>query len=532
MTRTTIVRPTDPTLRASLKLSATTAVLRLALQFALTLWTTHLGYGYFRDEFYYLACGHHLAWGYVDHGPIVAAQARLGEALFGDSIFAIRILSALAGALTVFLTGLLTWSLGGRRPAQFLAMLCVLLAPVYLGIDGYLSMNSWEAPFWMTCTLALILMLRHGRSQPFWWTLFGLSAGIGMLNKPSMVFFLLAIGLGLLLTPERRILFTRWCALSIALMTVIALPNLLWQISHHWPTLEFLRNGQLEGKNVVLGPAAFVLAQIMQLHPITILVWGAGVVALLRAKSIPNTRWLGLAYCLFVPLMWKLHAKDYYLEAFYPALFAAGGIAWEHRFRHTRSVQANRVFAFPILESVLTLALLLALPMASPILRPDTWYRYTTAMHMRAGNTETAATSILPQFFADRFGWDELTQKVTAAYRALPPDEQRIACISADNYGEAGAIDFFNRRDHLGLPPAISRHNNYFLWGPQGCTAEVAILVSGGTREDILTKFEDVEIVGHLDNPLIMPYEHKNIYLVRHRRRDAPFAWWNEHNYI
>ena len=75
------------TLRDALRVALGFAAVKLAIQFALTLWTQHLGYGYFRDEFYYIACGRHLAWGYVDHGPIVALQARLGELLFGDSLF-------------------------------------------------------------------------------------------------------------------------------------------------------------------------------------------------------------------------------------------------------------------------------------------------------------------------------------------------------------------------------------------------------------------------------------------------------------
>src|ERR1700744_4871118 len=152
MTSSTVVRPSDPTLQQAIRLAAVFALIKLVFTFALTLWTTHIGYGYFRDEFYYLACGHPLAWGYVDHGPIVALQARLGEILFGESVFAIRIFSALAGATTVTLPGLLAWALGGRRPAQFLAMLCVALAPGYLGADGYLSMNSFEPVFWMFCT--------------------------------------------------------------------------------------------------------------------------------------------------------------------------------------------------------------------------------------------------------------------------------------------------------------------------------------------------------------------------------------------
>ena len=247
-TPSTIVRPADPTLRRALSRAGSRtagrfALARLLFQFALTLWSSHLGYGYFRDEFYYIACGRHLAWGYVDHGPIVAVQARVGELLFGDSVFAIRILSAVAGALTIFLTGIIAWALGGRRPAQALAMFGIFISPQFIGTDGYLSMNSWEAVFWMACALALILMLRGRWNERSGWIFFGISAGVGLLNKPSMTFFLIALALGLLCTSSRRILFTRWAALGIALMVLIALPNVLWQIHNHWPTLEFLRNG-------------------------------------------------------------------------------------------------------------------------------------------------------------------------------------------------------------------------------------------------------------------------------------------------
>jgi 4-amino-4-deoxy-L-arabinose transferase-like glycosyltransferase len=182
MTSTTVVRPADSTLHQALRLAVIFAAVKLALQFALTLWTEHQGNGYFRDEFYYIACGRHLASGYVDHGPIVALQARLGEMLFGDSVFAIRVFSAAAGA-AIFLTGVIAWAFGGRRPAQALAMFGLIVCPQYIGTDGYLSMNSFEPVFWMTCVLAVVLMLR-GHSQRFWGLVFGVSAGVGLLNKP------------------------------------------------------------------------------------------------------------------------------------------------------------------------------------------------------------------------------------------------------------------------------------------------------------------------------------------------------------
>jgi len=524
MTTTTTVRPADPALRQALRLAAIFAAVKLLFQFALTLYTQHLGYGYFRDEFYYIACGHHLAWGYVDHGPIVALQARLGELLFGESVFGIRIFSALAGAIAVFLTGIITWSLGGRKPAQALAMFGLLVAPQYISQSGYLSMNSCEPMFWMTCLLALIL-IQQGHSPARWWTIFGISAGVGLLNKPSMTFFLIAIGLGLLLTPQRRLLFTRWAGFGIALLILIALPNVLWQVHNHWPTLEFLQNGRADHKNVILNPLQFLHAQIDGMQPLNALLWITGIVSLLRAKSIRDTRWLGLGALLFYVIMCAMHAKDYYLLGIYPALFAAGAIAWEHRFAASRAVQQDRLIAFLPFEAILLITSLILLPMCSPILRPDTWVRYTTALHLHGNQSETEANGPLPQFYADRFGWQELASQVVATYQALPPEDRSKLCIWGSNYGEAGSVDLLGHKLDPTLPAAFSSHNTYWMWGTHGCTWDVVIGITGATPAELAARYDSVQIVGHLDNPYSMPYEHRNIYLLRHRKPSMPVDW-------
>ena len=531
MTATTLVRPADPTLRSALRLAAIFATIKLLFTFALTLYTQHLGYGYFRDEFYYIACGRHLAWGFVDHGPIVALQARLGEILFGESVFGIRILSAVAGSLTIFLTGLLAWAMGGRRAAQSLAMLAILCCPQYIGVDGFLSMNSYEPVFWMLCALALFLILK-GHSQKLWWTIFGFSAGIGLLNKPSMTFFLIALGIGLLCTPARRVLFTRYTALGIALLILIALPNVLWQIHNHWPTLEFLRNGRDGGKNAILNPLQFFLAQFVMLGPLNILVWATGLVALLRQKSIPHARWFGITYLAFYLLMDAIHAKDYYLEGIYPALFAAGTIAWEHRYAQTRAVQQGRLFAFPVLETIIIITSILILPMASPVLRPATWVRYTSAMHLHTINSETSPTGPLPQFFADRFGWNEQVALVLQAYRSITPEEQQRVCIFGSNYGEAGAIDFLGPMQQPNLHPAMSGQNSYWTWGIHGCDPNIAIAVIPDTLAEISAKYTDVRIIGKGTNPYAMPFENRRtVYLMRGRKPSAPFHWEDERFY-
>ena len=510
-THTTIVRPVDTTLRAAIKLALIFAAIKLVLHIATNLWEAHIGYGYFRDEFYYIICSRHLAWGYVDQGPLVALQAWLTMALFGKSLAGIRMLSAAGGAARVFLTGLLTWSLGGRKPAQALAMIAILLGPQYLGIDSYLSMNSMESIFWMTCLLALILIVRGGSNKL--WLLFGLSAGIGLLNKPSMTFFLVALLAALLVTPQRKLLFNRWAAAGVALLILIALPNLLWQIHNHWPTLEFLHNGKVENKNIKLSPPAFLGTQIQNLNPASILVWGAGLVWLLHNRLAKNWRWLGWTFLFFLAGMMALHAKDYYVMPIYPILFAAGGVAWEMRLANRKFVQKDRTYAFPIIETILIVTGILILPMAIPVMRPSTWLAYTKATHLykTSGNTENTASGPLPQFYADRFGWQEEVDQVTKIYNSLSPEDQKKAGIICSNYGEASAINFLGH----GLPFATSGHNNYWLWGPHGETGQVMIVVSGDSAQTLRKYFASVQIAGHMDNPYSMPYERRNIYLAR-----------------
>ena len=486
-------------------------------------------YSYFRDEFYFLACGRHLAWGYVDQGPVVALQARLTTLLFGDSVFGIRVLSAVAGALAVGFCGVLTWALGGRRSAQALAMLGLLVAGVYIGVDGFLSITCLEPVLWMGCVLALVL-LQRGASPRLCWIAVGLCAGVGLLNKPSRVFFLLTLMVALLFTPERRLLKTPWLVVATALTLLMIAPYLLSQAHHGWPTWVFLRTGQIDNKVKLLGPVAFLWAQIAQMEPIGALIWITGLISLLRGRTMPGYRWIGLTYLLFLGLMFGLHAKDYYLAPVYPLLYAAGSIVWERHFFRRRRVETGCILAFPVYQTILLATGLLVLPLSSPVLRPYTWARYTQALHLAPGESENAKASILPQFFADRFGWDQMAAEVVAAYRALPAQDRQRVCIFANNYGEAASIEFLGRRLEPNLPPVISGHNNYWIWGSRGCNGNLVIAVVHDTPEELATKYVSVKIVGRTTDPLAMPYEHKNIYLQRGRKR--PLNWEDEQLYI
>jgi Dolichyl-phosphate-mannose-protein mannosyltransferase len=517
-------QPTTPytDLRATLWLCFGFAALKLAIQIAGNVLAQHAGYGIFRDELYYLVCGRRLAFGYVDQPPLTALQARVSEMLFGhDTMWSLRLISGVAGAAKVFLTGLLCWSFGGGRSAAALAMLGVIAGGVYLGIDGYLSMNSFDPVFWMLCVLALIRIVQSVSPNEVrnWWIVFGLSAGLAFENKDSVAFFLIAMLIALLLTPQRRILASRWFSVAVALIVLVALPNFLWQVHSHFPTLEWLHDVQLSDKDVKLGPLQFVLAQIVTLTPYSILLWGTGVGWLLFSKATKGYRFLGFFYLVFLAIMMVLHAKDYYLVPAYPVFFAAGAVAW---FTWARSVLwRNALIGIYVVVTVI--GLVVFLPMSIPVMSPQRWLAYTEKLHFRPKDSENHAATLLPQFFTDRIGWQDLADQVAGIYNTLPAPERARTGILVGNYGQAGAIDILGAK--YGLPPAISGHQNYWLWGPRGYTGDEMIIVSNATLAAMNTSYESCVVEGERNGVYAMPWERGAIYLCRGRKTTYQEDW-------
>ncbi len=387
-----------------------------------------------------------------------------------------------------------------------------------------------------------VIQVGQGRSAWTWWTVFGISAGIGLLNKPSMAFFLLALGAGLLLTSQRRLLFTRQAACGIALLIVLASPNLLWQLHHHWPTLEFLHNGRVENKNVHLAPAAFLLHQFMTLGPWTALLWIPG---LIRALRQPSLRWIGFTFLIFLAGMVTLGAKDYYVTPVYPILMAVGGIAWQTRFpsrtatEHGNARRYRPLVPVPFLVAsfLMLLGCAQAFPLAEPVLRPATYVAYLHTLHQDPPNSENTVSGPLPQFYADRFGWQEEVNMVQRTVDSLSPQERAKAAILTDNYGEAGALEFLGHN----LPPVFCGQNSYWMWGRDYLSThpetggQVLILVETTTAEHLHTFFGRVELVGTMNTtPWAMPYERRRkIWLLRDRKQfSLPAVWPEKKHYI
>ena len=493
---------------------------------------TNNRYGYFRDELYFIACSHHLAAGYVDMAPISAWLLRLELALFGHSLFALRLFPAIAGALTVTLTGAIVRELGGRTWAIALACLAVAMAPIYLALGNFYSLNAFEPLFWMGCVWVLTRILnadataeapssekstavpRSARGGPLWlW--FGFLAGLGVENKHSFVFFGVGLTVGLLLTPARRHFARRWIWLGGLVAFALALPNLLWQVQHHWATFELLRNVARSNKNVVLGPFTFIAQQTLMVNPAALPLWLGGLCWLLGSR---HYRALGVAYLLTLAEFIILHGKIYYLAPIYPMLFAAGGVALE------RLCAQRWRWLKPALALVIIALSALIAPTVLPILAPENLVAYMEAIHFRPPRTETSHNATLPQLFADQFGWKEMVRSVAQAYYRLSPNDKKKVAIFCQDYGQAGAIDFFGPK--YGLPPAISGHQNYYFWGPRDYTGQV-MLVLDAESADERKQFRSVVDLGPIESsPWAMPWERRqHVYLCRDLKVPLSKLW-------
>src|SRR5437667_11147125 len=336
-------------------------------------------YGYFRDELYYIACGRHLAFGYVDQPPLSILLLRLSQALLGDSLFAIRLLPALAGAATVALSGLISRELAGRGWAIALACAGSLCALFNLAVGNFFSMNAFEPLFWMGCVYLFVRIINGG--SPTLCLCFGALLGLSLENKHSTAFFAVGIFVALLLTPERRHFAGKWIWFGGLVAFAIALPNILWQARHHWPTYELLNNISHSNKNVALSPAEFIAQQVVFMNPGTLPLWLAGLFWLFGSRDGRRYRALGIIYLITLAEFIVLHGKSYYLAPAYPMLFAAGGVVVE-RISASRLKWIKPIF----LAAILAMSALCA-PLVLPILRPDRLIAYLRAIDMEPPRT-------------------------------------------------------------------------------------------------------------------------------------------------
>jgi hypothetical protein len=471
-------------------------------------------YGYFRDEFDYMACGNHLAWGYVDQPPLIPFLIHICRAILGDSLRSIRFIPAVASSLLVLQTAVLAREFGGRRFAIVLSAITVLIAPQYLSNGSLLGTNCLEPNLWMGCAYFAVLAIK--RDDPRYWLWFGVVAGIGLQEKYSIALFGFGMVVGLLLTPERRVFLNPWIWIGGFAAFLIFLPNLFWNIHNHWPFVELMHNIRADGRDVVLPLPQFFFQQMLLIDPITAPIWIRGLIAFFVSPGLKPYRLLGWAYLVCFTVFFVLHGKNYYLSPIYPMLLAAGAVAIEAAIerRKIAGTEAESLRVGPNrlvwLKAVIVIVLLASgaqlAPLAVPILSPEKFLNYLKYLPMKPPVMEHShERAPLPQWYADQFGWEEIVAETATAYNRLSPAERPGCGIFAQDYGQAGAIDFFG--PHYGLPSALSGHQTYWLWGPRGYSGN-CLVVLGDSRERLEELFEHVEYVGtSADNPYALEKE-------------------------
>jgi 4-amino-4-deoxy-L-arabinose transferase-like glycosyltransferase len=437
-------------------------------------------YGFHRDELYFLDCGRHLAASYVDQPIFSPLIARLSLELFGVSLTGLRLWPSLAAAGTVILGGLLAREFGGGRTAQFVGALGVATAPALLGADHILDTTPFDLLAWTALAWVVVRIGRTGDIRL--WLVAGAVLGVGLTNKHSIAFFALALCVGTVISKGSTILRNRFFVFGAAIAVIFTIPDLWWQIAHHWPTIGMTRalaqeNGGL--KNAIV----FIPSQLFMASPLLIGVWVAGLRFLWRSE---RPLWRGLAWSyvlLFIFFAATTGAKPYYLAATYFFLIPAGAVSFEQQWatepRRVRGVYAALAVSFVVAASF-TLPFLPA--------------------------SEIGWTAQIDPVPTETVGWPELVQTVAGVWHGLPPAQRASAVIFTGNYGEAGAINELGRRD--GLPEAVSGQNNVWYWGPGNDRATTIVAVvqghpAGGAQQlvDQLRKdFSEVKVVATLHN--------------------------------
>ena len=482
--------------------STNPGIARVAWITALLTFVIHLvanpHYGFFRDELYFIICGFHPAWGYVDQPPIVPLLAA-GSQLFGHSLLLLRAVAALFAAGCVYVTCFLVAELGGSVFAALTASLLVFFSPVLMNFGMKVSTDMPGLVLWPLIALFVLRLVRGADSRL--WLVVGALLGLSLESKYSVIFFAVALVFALLILPQRKALFSPWFLAGAGLAFLIVLPNALWQMHYDWPMWQLLQAGQ-HGKNVIAGPLLYIIQEFLITNILFAPLLIAGIIVLLRHR---DARFLGLGYLVLIALMILFHGKHYYPANIYPIVFAGSGIAlaaWTNRLLWLR----------PLALAFIIIAGTIFTPFSLPILSEAGISAYTaaisSALHIgKTLATEHGKTVRLEQDYADMHGWRSLAHTVEAVYAQLPAAQQKEAVIAASNYGEASAIVFFGHN----LPPVISGHNNFWIWGTHGVSGNVVIDVNGDcghgklfASQRLLTRFSNPWGVADEDNIPIM----------------------------
>jgi 4-amino-4-deoxy-L-arabinose transferase-like glycosyltransferase len=477
----------------------------LALAIAALHIATNGAFGFHRDELQVLSDARHMAWGYVAYPPLTPAIERVSMALFGISLRWLRLGSVIAQGLVLVLTGMTAAELGGGRFAQLAAVLAVAASPLPMFNATEFQYTSFDMLWLVALVYCLARLLRRGDER--WWLAVGACAGLGLMTKYTMAFYLVALCLGLILTPARRSFRSRWLWYGLALAFVMALPNLLWQARHDWISLTFLRF--IHGRDVAEGRTATFWADQFTLNTPTLVapLWMAGVVWLFLPAQ-RRFRVLGYVFALVVLILWVSQGRGYYAGAVYPLALTAGAVAWAHLLRRMPKF-------WPGVAQAATVILILANgALAARVLVP--------LGAVSAANAGLRSNGEL----REEVGWNELARTTAMIWDQLPAAERSRAAILTFNYGETGAIDILGR--NYGLPAAISPVNTAWYRG-YGTPPPQTEIILGLSRAEATDAFHACRLAGHNGNRYGVHNEesasHPDIFVCGPPRAPWPATW-------
>jgi hypothetical protein len=458
-----------------------------SLLFVLELAAAFGPYGYYIDEPYYLACARRLDWGYVDHPPLSLLVLRAVTSVLGHSVAALRLPAALAGAATAFVTGKLARALGGGLFAQLTAAACLMVGPGYLILFGFFSMNAFEVLAWTGAAYVLLKALSaHARGQGTRdFVLLGIILGLAAQNKHTSVLYAGALALGLLFSGSRRAWLTKNPWLAVAACLLLLLPNLIWQSSHAWISLDFYRN---RGGNVDTPVLLGLANQALSINPAALPFCLLGLWFFLFTRAGAVHRVFAFAYLLLLASLLALHSsRPDRIAGAYPVLLAAGAVVFERYTRtRARALRAAMVSLLLVGGGVL-------LPIALPVLPPPDAARYAQALGVVPRIEREAAP--LPEWLAERLGWPELVAAVANVAQQLSPDERRRAVVLAASYDIAGAVELFGPAH--GLARVVSPHNSWLLWANEHSFEPTDVVIAVGFSEATLREhFRELRAAG------------------------------------
>ena len=468
-------------------------------------------YDIFRNELYFIVCGWHPAFGYVDQPPLVPLLAAATQS-FGDNVWLLRLPAVIAAVALIPLTVALARLFGGSKTASIASALAAATAPALVGMTTTLTTETFEPLCWTACALLVSRALIRNERRMLLWA--GFVAGVAMEIKYGIAIWLMALAVGIVATGARRVLAWSSLWLGVVLAAGLAAPSLIWQTIHGWPFFQVIAHHAASIRPFTGGPLRFEIGQILAMNLILAPLWLAGIAGPFVIARLRGARFLAVAFVVATIIVLISGGKDYYLFPAYPVVFAIGAVALQNLQRWVMRIW----FAVALLNAAIIA------PVVLPLLAPDALARYLARGHLKPQPDEREALGApLTQVFSDEFGWRDLETQVASIYRSLSPADQRRVAILASNYGEAAAIDVYGRKD--ALPAALSGQNQYFLWGPHGHDGSLIILINGDP-EHWRRKCRSVAIVGTFGADYAMPYEtDRPIFLCRGLSDDLTKIW-------